>query len=55
MTKGRHPDGNCFWTFNMNGLCDDLSSIEIDFIAHPWNAAQRFYGYLRDFGLESRL
>lgn len=39
----------------MDGLCEDLASITIDFISHPWNAAQRFYAYLRDFGLDGRL
>ena len=55
MSKTSHSNGDILWSFNMAGLCSDLKAIEVDFIDHPWNAAQRFYAYLRDFGLENKL
>lgn len=55
MSQNTHSNGDIFWSFNMVGLCSDLTSIEVDFIESPWNAAQRFYAYLCDFGLVNKL
>ena len=55
MSKETLSNGDVSWTFDMSGLCSDLACIKIDFINNPWNAAQRFWGYLCDFNLTSRL
>lgn len=55
MTKGLYPNGDCSWALDMEGLSDDLAVIHVDFIGSPWNAAQRFFGYLNDFGIAVKL
>ena len=55
MRKITHPNCDISWAFDMNGLCSDLPRITVDFIESPWNAAQRIYAYLCDFGLVSKL
>lgn len=55
MSKEIHSNGDVLWSFNMDNLCSDLKSIKVDFISSSWNAAQRFYAYLQDFGLSNRL
>lgn len=55
MSKETLSNGDVSWAFDMSGLCSDLARIKIDFISNPWNAAQRFWGYLCDFNLADRL
>lgn len=55
MTKELYPNGDCSWALDTKGLSDNLAVIHVDFIDSPWNAAQRFWGYLNDFGLTDRL
>ena len=55
MSKETHSNGDFSWAFDVRGLCSDLTFIKIDFINNPWNAAQRFWGYLCDFNLADRL
>ena len=55
MTKELYPNGDCSWALDMKGQCNDLDVIQVDFISSPWNAAQRFLGYLCDFGIEDKL
>ena len=55
MSKNTHSNGDISWFFDMKGLCSDLPRITVDFIESPWNAAQRIYAYLCDFGLENKL
>ena len=54
MSKESHSNGDVSWAFDMSDLCSDLACIKIDFISNPWNAAQRFWGYLCDFNLTDR-
>jgi hypothetical protein len=54
MSKETHSNGDISWAFDMSSLRSDLACIKIDFISNPWNAAQRFWGYLCDFNLTDR-
>ena len=55
MSSGFYYTGDEWWSLDLAGLCDDLACIRVDFIISPWNAAQRFWGYLCDFNLADRL
>lgn len=55
MTTGTYPNRDKWWRLDLAGLSQDLASIRIDFIESPWNAAQRFWGYLCDFNISERL
>lgn len=54
MSFGTYPTGDKWWSLDLTGLSKDLVCIRVDFIDSPWNAAQRFWGYLCDFNLTDR-
>ena len=51
MSSGVYSTGDKWWSLDLSGLSNDLACIRVDFIDSPWNAAQRFWGYLCDFSL----
>ena len=51
MTSGFYSTGDKWWSLDIAGIGNDLAYIRIDYIDSPWNAAQRFWGYLCDFNL----
>ena len=54
MSCGTYSTGDRWWCLDLIGLSKDLICIRVDFINNPWNAAQRFWGYLCDFDLSDR-
>ena len=54
MSSGVYSTGDKWWSLDLAGLSNDLAYIRIDYIDSPWNAAQRFWGYLCDFNLTDR-